>query len=232
LGHRVGSGVNLAVVRRSTSLAALERLVNEVGEFVRQRNLAGAWGTYQVVGVVGVLLHVRDADSVRALADRFPGQPICVEGRTPDQLPAPGPQPPGGLGWRLLADQATGERPYSVSAAEDEASYAALWARLRLAGDRPPVEFDRQVVVHFGPAVSGTCPQIRLDQVVIALDPPVVHPRFSHPGSPSMCTADARPHTYLVALERSALPGRFALWLDPDRAAPQGGDRTEVDLTN
>ncbi len=88
----------------------------------------------------------------------------------------------------------------------------------------------------FGPAVSGSCPQIRLDDVVIDVERRLVHADFSHPGAPSECTSDANPHAYIVALERDALPpSPFTVQVFEDVVCKgcvgeEPGEVTEVDL--
>lgn len=51
------------------------------------------------------------------------------------------------------------------------------------------------------------------------------------PGvQPSVCTADANPHTYLVAVERAILPSTpFRVQLDPE-ACPGCEGRTDITL--
>ena len=61
-------------------------------------------------------------------------------------------------------------------------------------------------VVLFGPAVSGSCPEIRLDAVVVDRLHRLVYADFAHPGQPGVCTSDANPHSFVAAIDRSALP--------------------------
>ncbi len=83
-------------------------------------------------------------------------------------------------------------------------------------GEPPAVDFEHEIVLHFGPAVSGSCSNIRLDGLLI--EPGLVLPQIVQPGvQPPACTADANPHTYLLAVERSALPATpFRVQLGPD----------------
>jgi hypothetical protein len=209
----LGDGVPHAVVVGRTSRAELRRLSDEFGDWNRDgKVLADGWGGKDDIGVLEIDLYVRDEPSVRAVADRFEGRPICIEGADPKDIIPDGPQPIEGDGWRLLADAATKGEPYSVSAAQDQAAYEQLWVKLRLDGEPPAVDFDRELVLHFGPAVSGSCAHIRLDGIVVDDEHGIVYPQVVRPGvQPRACTSDARPHTYLVAMQRDSLPEDFTL---------------------
>lgn len=81
----------------------------------------------------------------------------------------------------------------------------------------------------FGATYGSSCP-IRLDDVVVNTDDSLVHGDIAVPGSPTSCTADARPHSFVVTLQRTSLPpGPFAVQLDPQDPLPGApGERTEV----
>jgi hypothetical protein len=181
-------------------LVAVQRRIGE-----ETRSVSDASALDVVGNRIEVYLGVVDDASLAFLAQRYPADAICVVGPTPEELVPEGPQPQTGEGWRVLAD-APGIGPtWDTSAALDKAAYRELWAELGLPGERPPVDFVNEIVVHFGPAVSGSCPEIRLDGLLVRGD--LVLPDIVRPGiQPSACTADANPHTYLLAVERSALP--------------------------
>jgi hypothetical protein len=144
----------------------------------------------------------------------------------PMTIPAPAPDPSGqpasGDGWRLLGDGAVGE-PYSVRFAQNLPTFESIWTSLALPGPVPAVDFEREVVVVFGAAVSGSCPEIRFDGIGVVTEPAIFYSRFTYgsdlasqaPGEPlRACTADANPHSFVVAVSRDILPAsRFKLRL-------------------
>ena len=162
---------------------------------------------------VSLLVNAADERVAEALAP-VAGERICIEDTGP---PVPErPQPEAGSGWRLLADELVGES-YRTWIATDEAQYEGLWDLVGLAGQRPLVDFDKEIVVWFGAVYGSSCP-IRLDDVVVDLgrSPPLVHAVTVAPGT-GVCTADANPHAYVVAIDRGALPaGPFAIQLGPE----------------
>jgi hypothetical protein len=154
---------------------------------------------------VELTLGVLDEKTRSTLGERFSGDVLCVDGPAPDDLVPEGPQPQSGPGWRLLADAPGVGTVWDTSAAFDQEGYRDLWRMLGLDGEPPAVDFEHEVVLHFGPAVSGSCSNIRLDGLLV--EPGLVLPQIVQPGvQPPACTADANPHTYLLAVERSALP--------------------------
>ncbi len=167
---------------------------------------AGAAGALIVVGLV------------RGPAD--PGGPSMP---LADQLVTDRDQPRAGDGWRLLA-AVRGLGPVDDAAvAEDDTAYRRLWEdTLGLRPERPGVDFTSEVVVWFGAVHSGTCPDLRLDDVVVDhdRDPVVVHPQITLVGAPSFCTADANPYAFVVALDRAELPAGPWVTRPDDRPDP------------
>lgn len=228
LDRGLGPG-RVRVRQASWSMADLDVLNRDTRAWVRSGELAYGWATRENLAVVEIDLYVRDEESVTAVADEFDGRPVCVERADPADVVPEGPQLWSGDGWRLLADQRRG-RFWDVSAAQDEGAYAALWADLGLTGDRPKVDFTDEVVLHFGPAVSGSCPTVRLDEVVVDRDGAVVWPRIVLPGKQSVCNDDANPYTYLVAMRRAALPEAFTLQISENPPIGAAGARERVEL--
>ena len=67
-------------------------------------------------------------------------------------VPEPeGPQPQTGDGWRLLGDELVGE-PYRTGIATTDEQYRQLWRQAGMTAQRPPVDFENEVVVWFGAA--------------------------------------------------------------------------------
>jgi hypothetical protein len=204
LGQFATAEVPVRAVKTRHTLAELERV---------QRQLANPeLGIMPFASAIDVVqnrieltLGVLDDKTRAALGKQFSGDVLCVDGPAPDQLVPEGPQPQSGPGWRLLADEPGLGTVWDTTAAFDGEGYRDLWQLLRLKGEPPAVDFEREIVLHFGPAVSSSCSNIRLDGLLIEND--LVLPNIVQPGvQPPACTSDATPHTYLVAVERSALP--------------------------
>jgi hypothetical protein len=181
-------------------------------------------------GVVSVWLGVLSDERIAALEAGFAGEPLCIEGANPADLPQPGPQALAGDGWRLLIDERTGNI-YRTGVAWDQDSLAALWREIPLEGEPPVVDFASEVVIWFGAVHSSSCPNIRLDGV--AFDPArrLIHADIVNTDIPGACTADALPRAYVVAVDRDRLPPA-PFWIqltaaDPPAGAPE--ERTVVD---
>lgn len=181
-------------------------------------------------GVVTVGLAYLEPDLLAALEDMFAGERLCVSGMDPALKPPEGPQPQSGEGWRLVADQDLTGEAFRTGIAYDDVSYGALWKEAGLAGSMPEVDFTSEVVIWFGAAHGSSCPRLRLDDVVVEPTRPLVHGTITVLDA-GVCTADALPHAYLVALDRRQLPpGPFAIQLgaeDPPEGVPE--ERTVVD---
>jgi len=97
--------------------------------------------------------------------------------------------------------------------------------------DIPPVDFQTEVVIWFGSVYGSSCPDLRLDDVVFDGGRRMVHAKIVLVDPPGLCTADANPRAYLVAVDRSRLPApTFAIQLgaeDPPGGVPE--ERTLVD---
>jgi hypothetical protein len=220
-------GVLVSVVKAQHTLAELDEIQRQLADddldlipfasFVDLQN-----------NRVQLELGVVDQETLAALGERFPADALCVEVPAPEELVPEGPQPQSGPGWRLLADASGVGTVWDTSAALDQKGYEALWRTLGLDGEPPAVDFGREIVVHFGPAVSGSCSNIRLDGLLFEGD--LVLPEIVQPGvQPPACTADANPHTYLVAVERSALPPLpFRVQLEPEPCPGCGGTDVTV----
>lgn len=144
-----------------------------------------------------------------------------------------GPQPTAGTGWRLLGEQDRTGEAYRTGVATTDAQLAALWTESALPGAAPAVDWQTEIAVWFGDVHGTTCP-IRLDAV--AVDGTTLHATTVIPGSgpAHSCTADAIPHSYVVALQRSLLPDEgFTVQLaasEPPRGAMSQRTRVDVSL--
>ena len=186
-------------------------------------------GSHSVsTGLVSVWVGELTEDRLAPLAP-LAGPRLCVEGVESGDVIRPGPQPEHGDGWRLLGTGRTGHT-YRTGVASDAEQYEALWVESGLAGERPGVDFDREIVIWFA-AVYGSGCEIRMDDVVFDTERGIVHGDFVVPGVHQGCHDDANPEAYVVAVQRDRLPADpFAVQLDADD--PPAGvpeERTVVD---
>lgn len=151
-------------------------------------------------------------------------------------FPKPGPweNTASGDGWRLLATGLSRADAYTVRAATNADEWTAMWDAMGLDGAPPEVNFGDEVAVSFGHGVGSSCPERKLEAVVI--DDELVYSETSDPLGPRACTTDlAGGAVFVVALSRSALPNdAFTLRLSevPMPCQEECGitDEIEVDL--
>jgi hypothetical protein len=232
--ERLFPDVGVVALEVEWSLAELEQLQRRIGDELDPRFGPSSWISVQQ-GVVGIGVGVLTPERLAVIEERFGDEPICVEGTDPADAPVAGPQAPEGEGWRLLADEPGVGQPYRTGIATDQASYRQLWAALGLSGDPPAVDFESAVVIWFGAVYGSSCPDLRLDDVVVDRGRALVHAEIVLVDPPSACTADANPRAYLVALQRAKLPsGPFAIQLganDPPSGVPEERTLVDVDLS-
>lgn len=217
-------GVGVVAVEVENTMAELNDLQARVNRVLSQSETSYGSGTYENRGVVSVTVNRLTPELKAALEAEFAGEPLCIEAPDPASLPEPGPQPDGGDGWRLLADEAPKGEPYQTGIATDAASLEELWARIGLDDSIPDVDFENEVVIWFGAVYGGSCPNLRLDDVVVA--GATIYAVIVLPDAPVACTDDANPHAYVVALQRSKLPvGPFVIQL---AATPVTSDEVTV----
>jgi len=219
--------VGVVAVELPVTNAQLQTLQREVSGFLPSLMKNFAVGVQVNKGVVTAEITFLKPEWVEAINARFAGQPVCIGGVDPALAPHEGPQPQSGDGWRLLTDQDGRGEAYRTGIAYDQQSYAHLWAEAQLEGDAPAVDFDSEVAMWFGAVHGSSCPRIRLDDVVVQES--LVHSVITYLDV-GACTADALPHAYVVALQRSKLPnGPFTIQLESD-PPPGGVARTIVDV--
>jgi len=227
-------GVGVVAVTLKWKVGELEALQRRVSETFRRHGASHSSGIYPNKGVVSIDLAVLKPELVALAEQEFGSDPVCLNGMDPADAPVEGPQPQAGNGWRLLADEDLTGEPYRTGIAFDDDSYIEVWAEARLEGERPPVDFESEVVIWFGAVHGSSCPRLRLDHVAVAVERSIVHSVITYLDT-GMCTGDARPHAYVVALERSRLPqGPFSIQLDsadPPRGAIDSRTIVEVDLS-
>ena len=228
-------GVGAVVIPVDWSLADLEQLQTDVVQALSPRFQFNT-GQDIIRGVVTIEFGVLTPDRVAAVEERFAGKRVCISGQDPSEVPQPGPQPVAGEGWRLLGAADETGQPYRTGIAWNEASYQALWNDSGIAGASPAVDFESEVAIWFGAVHGSSCPGLRLEGVVVDEGRAIVHGALVNPEAILGCTADAVPHAFVVAFERSRLPvSPFWIQLGPED--PPGGaaeERTivEVDLSS
>jgi hypothetical protein len=148
----------------------------------------------------------------------------------------PWTQPTEGPGWRLLGVFDT-DLSYTVAIAVDRAELKTQWERYGLPNDPPAWEPSREVVIILSDGIGSSCPELRLDGVVMDADARLVHGEFSDPYAPRACTADlVGAKTFVVAVARDRLPSSpFTLRLlaEPIGCEPDcgmGASTLQVDL--
>lgn len=134
----------------------------------------------------------------------------------PDESPAPFTQATAGTGWRLLGDEVNVGEAYRTGIATTNGELSELVRVSGLTLGTPEVDWRREVVVWFGMTWGSGCP-IRLVDVVA--EEGLLHGDFEIATSEATptCNEDINPHSFLVAVERSALPtGPFIIFLTDD----------------
>lgn len=221
-------GVGVVAVEVEYGAQELDAIRDEVFAVMTQNGIAIQGSANVPSGGVDVFVGVLDDATLEPFA-QFADDPVCFEGVDPEDAVIDGPQPTEGDGWRLLAVERTGDS-YRTGVATNAEQYAVLWDLSGVTDEQPEVDFDTEIVIWFG-AVYGSGCEIRMDDVVVDLERSIVHADFVIPGNPGACNEDANPETYLVAVERTALPvGPFAVQLssqDPPAGVPE--ERTVVD---
>lgn len=228
-------GVGVVAVPVEWTLAELEALQTRVVTDLLGPSEASSSGISVTQGVVSIDYPVLTAEHLAEVEARFGGERVCVAGADPAAVVPPGPQVPGGDGWRLLAAEEGVGQAYRTGIATDAASYAALWEAAGVSGEPPAVDFQSEVAIWFGAVYGSSCPGLRLDDVVVDRERAIVHGEIVLPGRSGMCTADANPHAFVVAVPRAALPaGPFWIQLgaeDPPGGVPEERTIVEVPLT-
>lgn len=219
-------GEGVVAVQVPYSWDELEELQQEVFMGLPDEATGSSWFSAGR-GVVEVQLNAPSPEAA-AFLNGYLDEPVCADALPASMTVPEEPQPTAGEAWRLLGESWEGE-VYRSGVATTAAQYTALWAMAGLDGEPPAVDFETEIALWFAPAESGSCPY-RMDDVVVA--GALVHTELVTPGPPGACTDDANPHSFVVALERAALPeGPFRV--QPEARDPYPGtadERTVVDV--
>jgi hypothetical protein len=164
-------------------------------------------GVDEIRGYVEVFIGALTPESVAAASEAIGTAPACIAGIDPSIIPAPGPQSSGGEGWAYLGEADSmldSELPRILA---DQGELATVWGQLGLEGRPAEVDFERQVALYLVIGHSGSCPETRLDDIVVEADLMyAVIPSTTALTGGVACTADWVPRTYLVAVDRDRLP--------------------------
>lgn len=221
-------GEGVVAVAVDWTQSDLSDLQQQVGEELD--GVVEIWGSWidPVTGYVGLSIDVLSEENLAAIGERLAGERICVEGLEPEDTVPAGPQPQEGAGWRLLVDEQGVGSPFETGLAWDRGSLADLLDRIGgLADVDLEVDFENEVVIWFGAVYGSSCPNLRLDDVVV--DDDLVHATIVNTDNAFACTDDANSHTYLVAVERSKLP-EAPFYVSADADAIVGRLLVEADL--
>ena len=94
-----------------------------------------------------------------------------------------------------------------MRAATSAGEWQELWTTLDPVNPAPDLDFESEIAVSFGHGIGSSCPELRLDAVIIDRPEQVVYSAVSDPLAPRACTADLVGSVYfVVALSREALP--------------------------
>jgi hypothetical protein len=116
--------------------------------------------------------------------------------------------------YEVLVDGAPAGDVYRTGFAASDAELAELWAGIGLTEPLPEIDFERRVVVYFGPAESSSCPFEPISDLRFDATTRRLYPGVATSGGPA-CTADANPHAIVVAVDRAELPEpNFEIWVD------------------
>lgn len=220
--------VAVAVETSEAELAELQQRAHEKLPEILQGS-----GTMINYGVLALHVGFLTEENIAAVEEALIGEAVCIEGQDPSLAVPAGPQPTEGDGWRLLVAHDEVGETYRTGIAWDEESFSDLIAAIPgLDVELPVVDFETEVVIWFGAVHGSSCPNLRLDDVVVTGSR--VHAEIVETSNQMACTDDAIPHTYLVALDRTRLPEPpFHIQLgpeDPPAGVPEERTIVEADL--
>ena len=226
-------GVGVVAVQVDWTLAELDHLQQRVTGFLTGLLDSFGVGRGDTKGVVEITVGILDNDLRAEIEKEFEGERMCLDALDPSTLPVPGPQPEVGDGWRLLVDRIDVGDIYRTGIAFDDESLNELWETIGLDDPLPLVNFNDEVVIWFGAVFGSSCPDLRLDDVVV--DGGLVHALIVVPDPPVVCTDDANRRAFVVSVQRSKLPvGPFRIQLsaeDPPAGAPEERTLVDTDLS-
>ena len=131
--------------------------------------------------------------------------------------------------FEVLDVQDMGDRTGTLRSAVDGTQLEVLWSDAGLDGEVPDVDFRRHVVISATIYGSGSCVD-EFDGFDVS-DQNVWTPRFAPLDANQVCTDDAVPRTYVVAVDREVATPEFTLrLLDSPLDEPRGERRLRVEV--
>ena len=121
-----------------------------------------------------------------------------------------------GRGWELLIFDRSGP-VYTAVIAHNQDDLDRMWDRFSLRLTKPQVDFEEEVVIGLGHAVSSSCPEITFRGLAIEDDHVYGVFRKGTLRLTGGCTADATPAMFWLAVDRQVLPERFNLSLTKEK---------------
>lgn len=216
------------VPRGLDELLALQEEVHQRSELVQGSSSNVRRGVVELyVPVLAEAVHAE-------LSAEFAGEPFCVDGGDPADAVPPGDQPTEGEGWRLLVAQQGAAPPYRTGIATTPAQVEAALAEAGVPGTGVDIDLEREVLVWFGEAYGSSCPERRLDDIVVEVGPDaVLRPAIVDPTNPGACTSDlAGAWAFVVAVDRGNLPpGPFTIRLTEGSPIQDEATFVDADLT-
>jgi hypothetical protein len=177
-------------------------------------------------GYVQVYVGPLTTENIAAATEAIGSAPACIAGFDPATVPAPGPQPAGGDGWAYLGEADTALDSVDPRIIADADALNTTWEQLGIDGTPPVVDFDRQLALYLVIGHSGSCPETRLDDLVVEGSLLYAVIPSTTPLTPDLgCTDDWVPRTYLVAIDRDRLPA------PPFQVAAQRGSEFRVQVS-
>jgi len=226
-------GVGVVAVEVEHSKRELRQLARRIGAFVERWELRAGYGWGNANNIVELSLPVVTDELATALQEAFEGEPLCVSGADPEDLVQPGPQPLRGDGWTMLTWEQGHGPAHEVGIATDQDSYERLWDRTQLDGSPPAVDFGSDVVVWFAIGHGSSCPNQRMDEVIVDRERSQVYPLIVNPDVVLACTSDlAGAYQFVAAIQRAELPsGPFEIGLGGGDGGLWRSSWVDVDLT-
>jgi hypothetical protein len=143
-----------------------------------------------------------------------------------ERQPSPSPEPslvspwPAALSrggdWELLHDQAGGGEADTIQAVLSVGEFVDVWLRRFPGQVVPSTQFDRPLFVFFSIVVDPLCPDAVMDALVLDRADKLMYGVFTRDNAPpKSCGEVAAPHTFVVAVDRDALPtGQLTIRLE------------------
>ncbi len=184
---------------------ALDRRVSGHRTVNPRRVFASLAGVVAIV-VVTVLVAVSLPSTNQAIASATQTTSTTTRPSAIAQTPPPsailGP-------WRLILKihLSGADTAYMVRAATTDEQWQQLWRAANPSDPPPHVDLSREIVVSFAHGVGSSCPDLRLDDLVIDVNAGIIYSVVSNPLGDIPCTADlAGAVVFVIAIDRTALP--------------------------